>query len=280
MWMFFSYSCGQFVLRIVEGAPPDDMQNALHYAAERLQTYFLLTNDILVNVSYKAMPIGLNAEEVTAACSHPDQTRFPNVKIPAALYAQLTNRRQCPENADAAHLRIAFNANPRYPFYFGTDGRIGSGQADFVWLAMHEILHGLGFQSGFFTPDGRYGYSPSLWLFDKYVFLPDVLTPPVPLFPLPDAAVLTAPLFFRTSRNRSIALFAPDPFVEGTSLSHTVAQTMLYRKLIPGQCLHCVSADLMEVFETLGYAVSPAAAGEPCPNLSSATALSSFLLNW
>ena len=41
---------------------------------------------------------------------------------------------------------ISFHENPTYPWYFGTSaGGLGTGQADFVSVAMHELAHVLGF---------------------------------------------------------------------------------------------------------------------------------------
>ncbi|CAN7342033.1 peptidase [Pseudoduganella sp. LjRoot289] len=97
----------------------------------------------------------------------------PNTWYPAALASKLSGTDQSP--ASDPHIGATFNSRlglaadclPGAGFYLGLDGNFGSG-TDLVTVLLHEIAHGLGFQT--FTDEANGAYyagTPSIW--DHYL---------------------------------------------------------------------------------------------------------------
>ncbi|HEY3266619.1 MAG TPA: LamG-like jellyroll fold domain-containing protein [Armatimonadota bacterium] len=67
-------------------------------------------------------------------------------------------------NLEFPDIRVQFNLD--YPWYYGTDGNAPSNQFDFYHTALHELCHGLGFQSNI-QPDGSW-YVPATTVADSF----------------------------------------------------------------------------------------------------------------
>jgi len=95
-----------------------------------------------------------------------------NTWYPSALANKLSGTDQSPQIADIrarfnSRLGLAANCLPGSPFYLGLDGD-DTGGTDFVAVLLHEMGHGLGFQSFSDEETGEYYLdTPSIW--DHYM---------------------------------------------------------------------------------------------------------------
>lgn len=144
----------------------------------------------------------------------------------------------------APDIEITFNQNQNW--YFGTDAQPDSGQFDFVTVALHEIAHGLGITGSAFELgprivtgengpislfSARYGvkdendeYFPLIYqrfLADPTTGIPDFLTnyEPGQLYDEVYDMITTA-MIWGSGTAAGAVLFAPDPILPGSSISH------------------------------------------------------------
>ena len=133
---------------------------------------------------------------------------------------------------------INANFSSTFPtWYFGTDANPGPGQAGFVTVVLHELGHGLGFFSSFGVDgmNGSFGIdfsgTPVPAIFDKFVenssgtSLIDTGVFGNPSTELEMALtggdlVFDGPLASTGNGGSAPDLFAPDPFVTASSISH------------------------------------------------------------
>lgn len=139
-----------------------------------------LTSAVPIRIAASFEPLSCTASTATlgSAGASDIYSDFPNAPrpatwYPAALASKLAGIDQTP--ADAPHIVARFNSRlglfddcmPRDGFYLGIDGQAGT-RIDLVTVLLHEIAHGLGFQT--FTSDQtgkRVNDMPSIW--DHYL---------------------------------------------------------------------------------------------------------------
>lgn len=130
---------------------------------------------IRIAASFEALPCDANGAVLGAAGAVEIFSDFTNAPkkawYPSALASKLAGADMASEGQ--AHIRARFNSRlgmapdclPGSPFYLGIDNKHGD-QIDLVAVLLHEIAHGLGFQS--FTDDAtgqQYENQPSVWDF-------------------------------------------------------------------------------------------------------------------
>ena len=139
-----------------------------------------LTSSVPIRVAASFVPLTCTATTATlgSAGANDIYSDFPNAPrpgtwYPAALASKLAGIDQ--SAADAPHIVARFNARlglfddcmPKDGFYLGIDGQAGN-RIDLVTVLLHEMAHGLGFQT--FTNDQtgkRANELPSVW--DHYL---------------------------------------------------------------------------------------------------------------
>jgi YVTN family beta-propeller protein len=133
--------------------------------------------------------------------------------------------------SDNAEISITFNADVDGPevlgsigWYYGTDAQPGS-DIDFVTIALHELGHGLGFADLVDTSTGSWLVGDQTGIFDRMLLRPLV----GPFADLLDAerlaAIVSDSLFWDAPAVAAFnggpaALYAPDPVILGSSVSH------------------------------------------------------------
>lgn len=153
-------------------------------------------------------------------------------------YAKALASHYAGQDVDPGHDDIKMNVNLGKAFYFGTDAAPPATQFDFVSVAMHELIHGLGFVDSFRAQggyglfgDGTYdtetGVSGLALAYDRFV---TVGAGGAPLIALNSAnrqgELIGNNLYWGGANgiagNGGIApkLFAPNPFSTGSTVAH------------------------------------------------------------
>jgi len=131
---------------------PENAKSAFLYAISIYEN--LISSPVPIKVQAKWETLGTN---VLSNCSPSsfyknfDGARLADVYYPVALVEKLSGREF---NNSEPDIICTFNRNTSW--YLGTNGNGPSSQYDFVTVAMHELIHGLGFV-GFFDVDNGIG---------------------------------------------------------------------------------------------------------------------------
>lgn len=129
---------------------------------------------IRVLASFEPLPCSASSGVLGAAGAWDIFANFPNAERPLTWYpAALANKMAGVDLANPAdpHIVAYFNSRlglaadclPGQPFYLGLDRNFGDG-IDLVTVLLHELGHGLGFQSFTDEQSGQYIFGiPSIW---------------------------------------------------------------------------------------------------------------------
>lgn len=128
---------------------------------------------IRIQASFEPLNCTANSATLGSAGALEVFSDFPNAPkantwYPAALANKLSGVDQSPTVADIrarfnSRLGLAENCLPGSPFYLGIDGNHGTA-TDFVTVLLHEMGHGLGFQSFTDEETGEYfAETPAVW---------------------------------------------------------------------------------------------------------------------
>jgi hypothetical protein len=128
---------------------------ALNYALDILSE--TLTGSVPIQINAQFQPLELDSDFLVIAAASPkallrDFTGAPksNTWYPSALANQYAGQDLTQQNADIDaefDPSIDSNLNDGISWYYGLDGLAASNQLDFVTVALHELVHGLGFIS-------------------------------------------------------------------------------------------------------------------------------------
>ena len=148
---------------------------AFQHAADQWGSTIDSKVEIRIAASFEPLACDANTAVLGAAGAAEIFSDFANAPkkawYPSALASKLAGKDMASEGVP--HIRARFNSRlglfpdclPGAPFYLGTDNQHGD-QIDLVSVLLHEIAHGLGFQS--FTDDEtgeQYENLPSVWDF-------------------------------------------------------------------------------------------------------------------
>jgi len=264
-----------FVVDFKKFNPTEEFRDATTFTFSLIEKYIELPNDIYVEIF--TFPF-FNRDIV--ADSNPKFYCFDDINdhilLPVSLYAQLYNVIRCGTNIDS-HITINFNMDDwiRPYYYFKTDGHVPFGYIDFVTILLHEIIHGLGFGTGFNNSNGYYRFHPNLLIYDYYIFgdlIKMPLTSPFPLKRNQLSLLTNEPLFFKG--NGSFQVYTPSNFITGRSISHVAKNGLMNQITYTGTSKHCLTEECIIFFRTVGYNVKESI--PPC--ISSASTLDYFKL--
>lgn len=259
-------SPGAFVVQFIGPLPPSDVVTAVLASTTILNAFFALPSAITIGVQWADLS-GINVHLLGmggsyATCLHPT---LPYTLIPSALYTSLTGAPNCPGIGSPLHATLTLNSHPPAPWYTGLGGTVPGDRIDLITVALHEMVHGLGFES-FVSGDGSYGPAPNGFIFDAFLLAgADASWPafgaPV-ASPLADVAALTSHVVFRGNVSAggisSFEVYTPSPFAGGTSLSHVrPALSIINRLMFPaigfGQAWHHPGAAVYVAMASMGY---------------------------
>lgn len=129
---------------------PEHAKSAFLYAISIYEN--LISSPVPIKVQATWGKIGTNVLAFSKPSSfykNFDGARLSNVYYPVALVEKLAGREF---NSSEPDIICSFNSN--MDWYFGTNGDGPSSQYDFVTVALHEIVHGLGFVGFLDVKDG------------------------------------------------------------------------------------------------------------------------------
>ena len=148
---------------------------AFQHAADQWGSTITSAVPIRISATFEPLPCDANGAVLGAAGAAEIFSDFANAPqkawYPSALASKLAGTDMA--SAGKAHIKARFNSRlglfpdclPGAPFYLGIDNKHGD-QVDLVTVLLHEIAHGLGFQS--FTDDetgAQFENLPSVWDF-------------------------------------------------------------------------------------------------------------------
>jgi autotransporter-associated beta strand protein len=234
--------------------------------------------DLTRDVYASASPNGFIANFGSSSPQYLIDTNFPT-----PLANHLYGDDSLPNVTD---INISFNANvgvagilAANSFYLGTDASPGASQIDFVTVALHEIGHGLGFfetvrqdgsygvnAEGEYDPDEETTGSPSIY--DRLI-----TAAPTPLLSLSQSgragALVSNSLFWNGANGAagnmgaSPKLFAPNPYDDGSSVSHVDPAAhrneLMVPGLAPGAAIHAPGPVDRGMLRDMGWTISVAA---------------------
>jgi len=143
-----------FQVEYIYPQPPAEAQVAINYAVE-IWSYLIHTSNftrtIKIEVRWEDLGYSSSGSYTLAKCgpqSFYNSTSLPqaNIQYPIALAEELLNQNL---NGDSCEIKVTVNSNSQINWYYGTDGLPLQDRPDLVSTALHEIAHGLGFNSTF-----------------------------------------------------------------------------------------------------------------------------------
>lgn len=268
-------SVGHVSVSFLGSLPPSDAQVAIAYAATLMNAYFSPSATIVMAISWVDLsPVNVNLlgeSSSTSLCLHPDSGSYPFMLIPSSLYVDLTSASNCPSIVVPYHGSITLNSHPPAPWYTGISGLVPGNTIDLVTVALHEMMHAMGFAS-YMEGNGVYGNAPYGFIFDWYLFAntsngwPSSFSFAVSSVAITDLSVLTNHVSFSGTVTAggisSFDVYTPSTFASGTSLSHVKPSSSIINRLMfpsigHGQSWHNIGAYVWVAMKTMGYNMHP-----------------------
>jgi hypothetical protein len=260
-----------------QGFSPE-AQAAFQYAVDIWQRLLDAPIPIRVQATWTPLEEGVLGSAGSAGFLVDQNTR---TAFPVSLGQQLV--RQDP-NPGAADIVARFNSTG-VDWYYGT-GQAPAGQYNLATVVLHELAHGLGFADSFDVENGvgRWGEDNIALVFDRFVFNANgVSLTDTTRFANPSASLAeqlqSNALFFNGQRTRAAnggtppRLFAPNPFIRGSSIAHFDEQTypagnpnsLMTPGLRPGESIYDPGALALGVFADIGWSIAAGPAPSPSP---------------
>lgn len=227
----------------------------------------LISSDIPIKVQAKWSSLGTNVLAESSPSSFYKNfsgARLSDVYYPVALAEKLSGSEMNGAEAD-----IVCTFNSKIDWYFGTDGDGPSSQYDFVTVALHEMVHGLGFAGFYDVSNGvgtinNNGYLPSIY--DLYIYNNGVSLCDHSHFDIPSAglknALVSGQLNIKgndgTDRHQ---VYAPSSWNVGTSVYHYVesgyekgdANALMSPYIFKGEAIHYPGDKTLSILAEFGW---------------------------
>lgn len=143
IWLSFSSRAQGLVFQIKCDSNNVEIENAVEHAASIWSNYLYSPVPIRVRVTFTSD----TSFHFLAITNSYDVKDFPSAPFPKTAYCSTLANALAGKVLVADQEDMVITVNTRYPFYLGLDGHPPSNQYDFVSVLLHEICHGLGFNS-------------------------------------------------------------------------------------------------------------------------------------
>lgn len=248
---------------------------AFQFAADLWSNYLVASYDgETITIDAKMDPLGAD----TLGESRPESqfdgfgSKHPKYKDGISYGSALANHLKGADlDPDKSEMRVTLNSDA--PWYYGTDGKPPNGKIDFVSVALHEIAHGLNFETRAYIlspPDfgsGFIGNKPGAYdqfLVGKVKGKEKRLKDMHPLLELP-LALTSNDVFWDGADGKAAnggnrpKVFAPDPWKDGSSISHLDPIAHPNDLMKPGgtAVIHAPSAINLGMMSDMGWTIVP-----------------------
>lgn len=244
---------------------PENAKAAFYYVLSVYET--LISSSVPVTVQANWESLGDNVLAKSAPSSfykNFDGARLTDVYYPVALAEKLSEEEL---NGTEADIVCTFNSN--IDWYYGVNGDCPSDQYDFVTVAMHEMVHGLGFSGFFSVSDGEGDLSNSSHLpsiYDWYIYQNNLQVADQNQFDMPSSELKSVlesgELSVKGSDGTDIEnIYAPGSFNSGTSIYHFNesdfdtgdANAIMTPFIFKGEAIHYPGDETLAVLGALGW---------------------------
>jgi len=167
------------------------------------------------------------------------------------------------------HIAVTFNPDfidgAGSEFYFGLDGNPDSDEFDLISLTIHEVAHGLGFQTEIAGADGSW-IEDFPGIYDRFVYDPGSGLTLAEMTDAQRAAAITSDSLVWIGAHAIAAnggvepkLYAPGTYIPGSSVAHldflTFGPGDMSPFLFPGTSQHGLSAVSLGILQDVGWSV-------------------------
>lgn len=183
-------------------------------------------------------------------------------------------------NGATEEIQASFNSAD-VSWYFGTDGRCPNTKYDFASTVLHEIAHGLGFDSDLQYSRGSGTVNDGPQAFDHFVAngSGQILWSSFTAGSALGAQLISNNVYFTGPKaqvgngGRPAKLFAPNPWQNGSSIAHLDRATypqgtinaMMTSEGAPGEVTHDIGPVTWGIFQDIGWTAAAAPSPTPSP---------------
>ena len=244
---------------------PENAKSAFLYAVSIYEN--LISSPVPIKVQAKWESLGTNVLALSSPSSFYksfDGARLSNVYYPVALAEKLAEKEMNGTEPD-----IICTFNNKMDWYLGTNGDGPSKQYDFVTVAIHEIVHGLGFAGFFDAEHGTGDLNNSLHLpsiYDWYIHKNNLQLADHDHFDMPSTqlkeALESGELSIHGNSGTSIEkVYSPSNFNAGTSIYHYNesgfeagdANAIMSPFIFKGEAIHYPGDRTLQILADLGW---------------------------
>jgi photosystem II stability/assembly factor-like uncharacterized protein len=245
---------------------PSQAQAAFQYAVNIWAS--LLNSNVKINVfaRYTSFSSGSTSLGRTWTTMVTNGFGFLNQPVPNTYYpVALANKLAGYTINDGDDMRVEMNSDyGDGRWYFGTDGRPGSNQYDFVSVVLHELCHGFGCTAGVSYNNGIGSYDIYPYIYDRFLYngsgqaLINFAKNSTAL-----GSLLTSNnLYWRSPSVSNAKIYAPSPYESGSSISHldqtTYSNEMMSPQIGRGTAKQSPGIALNQLRD-MGWGLPPAA---------------------
>ena len=245
---------------------PENAKSAFLYAISIYEN--LISSPVPIKVEARWESFGANAlasSKPSAFYKNFDGARLANVYYPVALVEKLSGKEYNNGEPD-----IVCSFNKRNDWYFGTNGNCPSNQYDFVTVAMHELVHGLGFV-GFFDIENGVGSLPNSngipSIYDVYLYnssnlqVADATNFAVPSTGLKDVLISDNLVLKGNNGDIKEKVYAPKTWNDGSSIYHyheggyaaDDANALMSPYIFKGEAIHFPGDKTLDLLAAFGW---------------------------
>jgi hypothetical protein len=243
---------------------PATARNAVQAAVDTWAENFASTVPVNVNVNWSK---DLGEGILAAAGSKNNYANFTGAPDKTLYYASALANALAGKDLDPANPEIEITITSDAPWYLGIDGKCPPKSYDLQSVILHEMAHGLGFNSGnYYDEISGLGRIIQPTPFDAYAQLPDGRRLiDMPISSLETGKALTSTLMWsgengiKANNGVKPLLFTPSIYEPGSSVSHLDEKTfsqsgenaVMTPILGPGEVFHLPGSLLLAMFEDL-----------------------------